>query len=136
MTLDEARSRYPGAQTFRPGDAEALNADIIALVRDGRKTMSCEAWSYFEETGEALPVPGRIDIALDWQGNPAYAVRTLAVQRIPFDKVDAEMVQPQGEFADLEDWRRGYRSYLTRTGRFAEGVMMMVETFSMVEDFG
>ncbi len=135
ITLSEALARYPGAITFRPGDSAELNARILALVRAGRKTVSCDAWAAFGPGAEPLPEVGRIDIALDWAGSPAYAVETLAVERIGFDRMTEDRVLPQGEFRDLADWQSGYRSYLERAGLFAPGVEMMVETFRMVEDF-
>jgi len=133
MTLDEALTRYAGAVAYRPGDTEALNARILALIRTGRKTMSCDAWTRAEADG--LPVLGRVDIALAWEGRPAVATRTLKVESIRFDEMDEARVGPQGEFRDLVDWQEGYRQFLTRTGGFAPDMELMVETFELVEDF-
>jgi uncharacterized protein YhfF len=47
----------------------------------------------------------------------------------------ADLVTAQGEFRDLDDWRAGYRAYLTRAGLFAPDVEMLVETFTCVEVF-
>ncbi|SDI14265.1 Uncharacterized protein YhfF [Lutimaribacter saemankumensis] len=134
--LSQILARYPGAVTFRYGDSARLNADILALVRAGRKTMTCDALPAFEARGETLPEEGRIDIALDWSGKPALAVQTLKVEHVPFDRMDEARVPPQGEFSDLADWRAGYEAYLRRAGHFAPDVTMVVETFRMVEDFG
>jgi uncharacterized protein YhfF len=133
MTLDEVLVRYSGAVAYRPGDGPALNAEILALMRSGRKTVTCDAWESARADG--LPVPGRIDVALDSEGRPALATRTLKVERVPFDAMDAARVAPQGEFRDLAHWREGYRAYLTRAGTYAPDVAMMVETFEVVEDF-
>ena len=129
-------ARYPGAVSFRYGDSAALNAEILALVRAGTKTMTCDALGAFEARGEALPEAGRIDIALDWEGTPALAVETVRVERIRFDRMDEGRIPPQGEFRDLAHWRAGYEAYLTRAGHFAPDVLMVVETFRVVEDFG
>ncbi len=134
MTLDEALARYPGAATFRPGDSAELNAEILFLVRSGRKTMTCDAWSAFG-ADEPLPEPGRIDIALDWSGRPAYAVETLRVEKIRFCDMTEDRIPAQGEFRDLPHWQEGYRAYLDRAGRFSPDIPMMVETFRLVEDF-
>ena len=130
--LDRALARYPGAVTYRPGDGPALNAEILALMRAGRKTMTCEAWD--RALADGLPVPGRIDIALDWGGAPALATRTLRVERIAYADMDTARVVPQGEFRDLDHWRQGYRAYLTRAGVFAPDLPLMVETFEVVAD--
>ncbi len=134
-SLAAALARYPGAVTFRHGDGPALNAEILALIRAGRKTVSCDALAAFEARGEALPQPGRIDIALSWDGAPALAIETLRVDLIPFDRMTETQIPPQGEFRDLADWRAGYRAYLTRSGHFAADALMVVETFRVVQDF-
>jgi uncharacterized protein YhfF len=132
MTAEDASAGWPGAVCYTPGDGPALNARILALMRSGRKTMTCEAWDRSVAAG--LPVAGRVDIALDWQGRPALATRTVSVERIAFDAMDETRVAPQGEFRDLAHWRAGYRAYLTRAGVFAPDLALMVETFRVVAD--
>lgn len=134
--LSEAQKRYPGAVPFRFGDSPALNADILALVRAGRKTLSCDALAAFEAREEPLPEPGRTDVALTWNGAPALAVPTVRVETIRFADVEERHIPPQGEFRDLAHWRRGYEAYLRRSGCFARDAPMVMETFELVEDFG
>ncbi|MEX5599702.1 ASCH domain-containing protein [Pseudophaeobacter sp. C1-32P7] len=136
IPLEEALAAFPVAQSYRPGDSSALNAEIIGLIRSGAKTVSCEAWSVFDHGLESFPEAGRVDIVLNWDGTAACATETVKVDKVRFCDVTAEMVPPQGEFKDLEHWRAGYESYLTRTGRFHQNAPMMVETFRLVRDFG
>ncbi|MGR3615436.1 MAG: ASCH domain-containing protein [Paracoccaceae bacterium] len=136
VTLVQAKKLYPNAETYRPGDSAALNVEILRLVRAGQKTVTCASWVHFEDGTEALPVEGRIDIALAWNNSPAYAVETLKVESIRFCDMTEDRVAAQGEFGDLEDWRNGYREYLTRVGQFHPEMKLMVETFKMVQDFG
>ncbi|WP_025053315.1 ASCH domain-containing protein [Sulfitobacter noctilucae] len=135
ITETEALARYPGAVSFKYGDSAKLNAEILKLVLIGKKTVTCDAVAAFEARGEAKPVLGRVDVALDWTGRPVAAVRTLAVDIVPFDEMSEPLIVPQGEFSDLTDWRRGYEAYLTRAGLFARDVAMLVETFEVVERF-
>ena len=135
LTMADAIARYPGASSFRFGDSRVLNAQILDLVRQGRKTVTCDAVLNFAQRGDPLPEPGRIDIALDWDGAPVLAIRTESVARLRFDAMTEDLVAAQGEFRDLEDWRAGYRAYLTRAGLFAPDVEMLVETFTCVEVF-
>lgn len=135
LALAEVQARYPDAVCFTFGDSAALNAQILELVRAGRKTMTCDAWEAFALRAEQLPEKGRIDIALDWVGVPQLAVRTVDVERIRFCDMDAGRVPPQGEFRDLADWQSGYEAYLRRVGLFQDDVPMLVETFEVVEDF-
>lgn len=135
MTEAEALALYPGSISFKYGDSAALNAEILALVLSGMKTVTCDALVNFEARGEPVPVVGRTDIALNWAGRPVAAVRTVEVLHIPFDQMSEDLVTAQGEFRDLEDWRRGYEAYLTRAGVFAFDVVMLAEHFDVVEVF-
>ena len=136
VDLDVALNKYAGAIAYPVGDSEALNVEILALMRSGVKTGTCDAWAIYEDGTEDLPIVGRVDVALDWVGAPALATRTLSVERIAFDQMDELRVAQQGEFRDLAHWRLGYEAYLTRTGRFTPNVEMMFERFEIVEDFG
>ncbi|MEQ8480419.1 MAG: ASCH domain-containing protein [Hoeflea sp.] len=135
MTLDEALQRYPGAKTYRSGDSEELNGELIELMRSGRKTATCAAPEEFADDPESYPEVGRIDIALDWNGNPAMATRTLSIEKIGFSRMDEARVPAQGEFKDLEDWRNGYRAYYQRQGSFDPNMILIYERFEVVEDF-
>ena len=133
--LETVLARYPGAVAFTFGDSADLNAEILALVRSGAKTKTCDASAAFAARGETLPAPGRTDNALDWQGRPVLALRTLSVERLRFCEMDSARVAPQGEFTDLDHWRRGYEAYLRRSGHFSPDVEMILETFECVEVF-
>ena len=135
LTLEAAKARYPGAQSFAFGDSAALNAEILALVRAGRKTVTCDALAAFDARGEVPPQPGRIDIATDWSGEPMLALRTLTVQHLRFDEVTEDLVADHAEFRDLAHWRAGYEAYLRRSGHFAPYAVMLVERFEVVEVF-
>lgn len=135
ITKAEALARFPSAVSFKYGDSAALNAQILELVLAGQKTVTCDAVAGFEQRGEPKPVPGRVDVALDWSGQPVAAVRTVSVDVIAFDNMPERLIAPQGEFRDLAHWRKGYEAYLTRAGLFAPDVSMLVETFEVVERF-
>lgn len=135
MTLDEAFARYPGAVTFTFGDSRALCDELLALVRAGRKTATCGALRDFGEGGEPLPVPGRQDIALDWDGAPALAIETLEVTVRRFSEMDMDFALAEGENDDLEGWRRDHRAYFERNGGWDPGMELVCERFRMVEDF-
>ena len=136
MTLDEALSRYPGAVTFAFGDNRALCDELLALVRAGRKTATCGAARDFGPGGEPLPVAGRRDIALDWDGNPALVIETVEVTRRRFRDVDAVFALAEGENDDLAGWRRDHRAYFERNGGWSEDMEVICERFRLVEDFG
>ncbi len=135
-TLQQIVDDNPEAETFRFGDSPELCAEIIALVRAGTKTATCEAASAFGKGKDEWPEVGRRDIALNWDGTPAMMLETVEVRTRRFEDMDAEFVAAQGEFRDLDHWRASYEAYFRRTGGFASDMKMMCERFKMVEDFG
>jgi uncharacterized protein YhfF len=135
QTLQQIIDANPEAETFRFGDSARLCADILALVRAGKKTATCEAMRAYTQEGDALPVVGRRDVALNWDGTPALMLETVEVTTRRFDEMDEEFVAAQGEFRDLAHWREGYRAYFTRNGGFSEDMDLMCERFRVVEDY-
>ncbi len=135
QTLQEIIDANPDAETFRFGEDKELSQRIIALVRAGKKTATCEAMRAFTEEGDAMPMVGRRDVALNWDGTPAVMVETMEVKILKFNEMDAARVADMGEFRDLNDWRRIYSAYFAETGGFSEDLEIMCERFRMVEDY-
>ena len=134
-TLQQIVDENPEAETFRFGDTPELCADIIALVRSGTKTATCEAASAYGAGGDTWPEVGRRDVALNWDGTPAVMIETVEVTTRRFEDMDDEFVAAQGEFRDLDHWRAGYEAYFRRNGGFAPDMKLMCERFTLIEDY-
>lgn len=134
MTLDEVRQRYPGAEAFRFGDGPELCDRLLSLVRSGAKTATCGAARDFA-AGEALPVIGRRDIALTWEGAPALVIETSEVTRCRFDAVPEEFALAEGE-GTFAEWREGHIRYFERNGGWSPDMELVCERFRVVEDLG
>ncbi len=137
MTLAEALARYPGAASFQfaEGDPE-LSARLLALVRSGRKTATCQALSVYESGAETAPAVGRRDIALDPDGRPALAIETVSLFTCRFDEVDEAFALAEGENDSLAGWRRDHEAWFRRTSGFSPDMIVVCERFRMIEDFG
>jgi uncharacterized protein YhfF len=136
LSLQEIVDANPECETFRFGDGPELCAEILALVRAGKKTATCEATRFYSEDGDAWPKVGRRDIALNWDGTPAVMIETVSVATRRFSEMDEDFVAAQGEFRDLDHWREGYQAYFGRNGGYSEDMKIMCETFKVVEDYG
>jgi uncharacterized protein YhfF len=134
-TLQQIIDANPEAETFRFGDSAALCAEIVALVRSGKKTATCEAASAYGKGGDAWPEVGRRDVALHWDGSPAVMLETVEVSTRRFCDMDEEFVAAQGEFSDLAHWRAAYEEYFRRHGDFSEEMKLMCERFKLIEDY-
>ncbi|WP_116132436.1 ASCH domain-containing protein [Tropicimonas sp. IMCC34043] len=131
---DDPTMRYPGAESFTFGDSRALCDRLLALVRTGQKTATCGALRDYTEGGEALPEPGRRDIALDWDGRPALVIETVSVEIVRFCDVGADFALAEGEDDSLAGWQAGHQAYFTRNGGFDPAMDLVCERFRMVED--
>lgn len=136
MNTEEMPTPDPDSTTFTFGDSEELCNELLRLVRLGKKTATCAALREFRRDGEPLPVVGRRDVALNWDGTPALMIETLAVVQMRFCDVDESFALAEGENDDLEGWRRDHRRYFERNGGFADDMMVVCERFRLVHDFG
>ena len=90
--------------SFTFGDNEELCNELLRLVRSGKKTATCEALREFGPGGEAMPVVGRRDVALNWDGTPALLIETIEVTQKRFCDVDERFALDEGENNDLDGW--------------------------------
>ncbi len=132
--LEHLKSRYPGAQTFKFGDSAALSAELLALVRSGRKTATCGALRDYPESSADTPVVGRRDIALDWDDRPALVIETVQVSVCRYCDVTEDFALAEGENETLEGWREDHRRYFERNGGFDPEMELLCERFRLVED--
>ncbi len=133
MTIDLIQ-KYPGAGSFKFGDSDPMNAELIALVRAGKKTATCGRASDFEPGGEDRPLVGRCDIVTNWNGSPAVVIRTVSVENMAFDTIGAPFALAEGENEDHAGWRRDHIAYFKRNGGWSPDMEMICERFEMVED--
>jgi len=135
MTTEKDKRQIPeNASTFTFGDSEALCNHLLELVRQGRKTATCGAFRDFESGNEELPVVGRQDIALNWNGTPALLIETINVKMTRFCDVEASFALAEGENENLEGWRQDHKKYFERNGGFSPEMMLVCERFRLIKD--
>ena len=119
---------------FTFGDSPELCAHLLTLVRQGRKTATCGDLRDFTLGGETLPVVGRQDIALNWNGTPALIIETLQVTITRFCDVPADFALAEGENETLDGWRADHRAYFERNRDFAPEMPLVCERFRLIRD--
>ncbi len=132
--LEQLKNRYPGAQTFKFGDNAALSAELLALVRAGKKTATCDALRNYPEGSLDMPVVGRRDIALNWDDRPALVIETVEVSICRYCDVTEDFALAEGENETLAGWRDDHRRYFERNGGFDPEMELVCERFRLVED--
>ena len=134
MKFEEIQARLAGSITFTFGDNQELCNELLDLVRAGKKTATCGARREFGPDGDAMPVVGRQDIALNWDGTPSLILETLEVTQQRFRDVDESFALAEGENDDLEGWRHDHRKYFERNGGFDSEMILVCERFKLVHD--
>lgn len=134
MTLHDLKKRYPGSTTFKFGDSPELCGELVALVRSGKKVATCTALREIEGEGEAMPVIGRRDIALNWDETPALVIETESVAIKRYCDVGEGFALAEGENDSLAGWREDHRDYFERNGGFDPEMMLVCERFRLIED--
>lgn len=135
-TLQALQARYPGSKTFRCGNTAEMSARLLGLMRCGAKTATCMPLADVESGKEAMPLIGRCDIALNWDGTPALVIETLALEQVRFYDVTSDFALSEGENDTLEGWREDHRAYFESEGGFAPEMVLICERFRVVEDVG
>ncbi|HEX5809245.1 MAG TPA: ASCH domain-containing protein [Anaerolineales bacterium] len=120
------------------GDSPALADELGALIVQGMKTATCSALWEWEASGETIPQPGLITIALDGHGEPLCIVETIEITIRNYNEVDADFARAEGEGdLSLEYWRKAHRNYFSRVlpkvGReFSEDMPLVCERFRVI----
>ena len=135
MKTEEVHAQYDGSVTFTFGDSERLCNELLGLIRSGKKSATCGALSEFGLGGDAMPVVGRRDMALNWNGTPALLLETMEVFQMRFCDVDESFALAEGENDDLEGWRRDHQQYFERNDGFDREMLLVCERFRLVRDY-
>ncbi|WP_323785999.1 ASCH domain-containing protein [Thalassovita sp.] len=132
--MEDLQVTFPGAGTFTFSDDKVQSDALLALVRAGKKTANCAALADFDDDPEALPKVGRHDIAANWDGTPALIIRTISVQNTRFCDITEALALTEGEDDTLDAWRKRHEVAFRGEGRFDNEMMLVFETFELVED--
>jgi uncharacterized protein YhfF len=135
MKTEELHAQYDDSVTFTFGDSERMCNELLGLIRSGKKTATCGALREFGLGGDAMPVVGRRDRALNWNGTPALLLETMEVFQMRFCDVDESFALAEGENDDLEGWRRDHQQYFERNGGFVSEMVLVCERFKLVRDY-
>lgn len=118
--------------SFTFGDSRELCDRLLSLVRSGKKTATCGALRDFMNDGEELPVAGRRDTALDWDGNPVLVIETVNVEICRFCDVSEDFALAEGE-GNFDDWKAAHITFFERNGGFDPEMELVCERFRLVE---
>ena len=123
---------WQSLESFSFGDSPALADELAALVLDGSKRATC--WPV---TDGPLTQIGKRMVMLDGSGRPRAVLETVDLCNKRYDEVDAGFASAEGEGdRSLQYWREAHRRYFSRTGQFADDMMLYCERFRVVELIG
>ena len=118
--------------SFTFGDGPELSARLLDLVSQGTKTATCGALRDYGPGGDAMPVVGRQDTALTWDGTPALVIETTEVTLRRFCDVPADFALAEGENDSLDGWQADHRAFFERNGGWDPEMELVCERFGLV----
>jgi uncharacterized protein YhfF len=100
------------------GDSPQLSAELLALIRSGRKRAGTALLWAMEADNESIPTVDEIEVVVDHRGQPALITRIASVQVVPYREVTAEYAAIEGEGdGSLEYWRKAHWAFFSRECR-------------------
>lgn len=111
--------------------------ELIALVLEGTKTATAGALWDYEHEDEQIPRVGELSILLDGAEHPRALIEVTHVDIVPFEDVDAEHANLEGEGdRSLDHWRtvheRFFTDIATHDRGFASSMPVVLERFKVL----
>ncbi|AXT85980.1 ASCH domain-containing protein [Aeromicrobium sp. A1-2] len=125
----------PPAWSF--GGSPEQADELLGLVLDGTKTATASALWDYEHDDEPIPRVGDLSIVLDGADHPRGLLETTHVDVVPFDQVDAEHADLEGEGdRTLDYWRecheQFFRTHASHTRGFSPTMPVVLERFRVL----
>ena len=97
------------------GDSPELEAELIELIKSGRKRGTAAlVWAY-EAEGSSLPQVGDLEIVVNSAGSPKLLTRILSAKVVPFSQVTEEHAAVEGEGdLSLKYWGKTHWEFFGR----------------------
>lgn len=133
---DEYEEARHSAWAF--GGGPGAEDRLLALVLAKLKTATSGLYDCYVADGEPIPAEGDCSIILNSDGAPECIIVTRKVTILPYDQVDAEFAEKEGEGdQSLKYWRRVHEKFFTeecaRCGlEFSTDMKVVCEEFEMV----
>lgn len=122
------------------GDSPELSAELIGLIRSGRKRAGTGLLWAMEADGDPMPKAGDVEIVVDHALRPVLVTRLTSVDVRRYDAVDAAYAAIEGEGdGSLAYWQRGHWAFFgrecRRIGREPDPAMPVVcSVFEVLHD--
>ncbi|PJI06919.1 MULTISPECIES: ASCH domain-containing protein [Clostridium] len=119
-------------------DNEKSANDLAELVKSGVKRGTSSLYYWYKVENEELPKEGEHSIITDWNGIATSIIRTKKVTVLPFENVNQELAEIEGEGdKSLEYWRKEHIHFFTKELEekgieFSEDMLVVFEEFEVV----
>jgi len=109
----EANDYHAGP--FSDPDMAPYQDLLLDLVAQGKKRATARLAMEFEKHGIPARTPGSYWVVLSTEGDPRYLLRITDVEVKPFDTVEQEFAEREGEGDNsLAYWRKVHREYFVQ----------------------
>lgn len=115
------------------GDSPEMADELVQLVLDGKKTLTCTALSWHLKENDKTLVGG-YEVITDGQGTPKCVVQLVAQFIKNFDEVDENLARKEGEGdLSLQYWQAAHQAFFEKYGVFDEKMGLLFTEFKVVK---
>ncbi|MDO4894147.1 ASCH domain-containing protein [Moraxella sp.] len=115
------------------GDNPQMADELVQLVLDGKKTLTCTALLWHLEENDKTLVGG-FEVITDGQGTPKCVVQLVAQFIKNFDEVDENLAKQEGEGdLSLAYWQTAHQAFFEKYGVFDETMGLLFTQFRVVK---
>ncbi|WP_066802389.1 ASCH domain-containing protein [Moraxella oblonga] len=115
------------------GDSPEMADELVQLVLDGKKTLTCTALLWHLEENDKTLVGG-FEVITDGQSTPKCVVQLVAQFIKNFDEVDENLAKQEGEGdLSLSYWRTAHQAFFEKYGVFDEKMGLLFTKFRVVK---
>lgn len=115
------------------GDSPQMADELLQLVLDGKKTLTCTALCWHLEENDKTLVGG-LEVITDGQNKPKCVVQLTAQFIKNFDEVDENLAKKEGEGdLSLHHWQTAHQEFFERYGVFDKKMGLLFTEFKVVK---
>ncbi|UXZ05313.1 ASCH domain-containing protein [Moraxella nasicaprae] len=115
------------------GDSPEMADELVQLVLNGKKTLTCTALIWHLEENDKTLVGG-FEVITDGRDTPKCMVQLTAQFIKNFDEVDEDLARKEGEGdLSLAYWRAAHQEFFERYGVFDEKMGLLFTEFKVVK---
>jgi len=126
--------KYQNSSSFSFGDSPEMADSGLRDVIAKKQIATSGAFELLNKNDASKPYEGKIEIVLDWAGQPGCAIQLWKVDTVKFNEVDKQFAIDEA-CENVDEWTTIHKAYFQRKGCFAPDMILYRLYFNVIEVF-